>query len=57
MLELSAQLQSTFSDEQLALWLRLEDVFFDYARLMAEAHYEAGLQRAERQSAKVRREG
>jgi hypothetical protein len=42
LLELSAQLQATLTHEQRALWLRLEDVLFDYAQVMTEAHYLAG---------------
>ncbi len=42
LLELSAQLQGTLTREQRALWLRLEDVLFEYAQVMAEAHYAAG---------------
>ncbi len=44
MSELGGQLQATLSGEQLALWLRLEDVFFEYAQLMAETHFDAGRQ-------------
>lgn len=48
LLELSEQLQSTLSQSQRALWLRLEDALFDYSQLLAEFHYAAGRRESKR---------